>query len=111
MKNEKLTEYELKLCKRVKYALLHNQKERLLVYVSSVAKSGMSRTLRFTFIDSDGQPLCLDYLLSKIVGTRTKHGLRVRGCGMDMIFHTLECFLSANKVKNAYTFAHNYTLI
>lgn len=111
MKNEKLTEYELKLCKEVKNALVHGKKNKILVYVVDVAKSGMSRRLRFTFIDKHGNVCYLDYLLSKFCGTLTDEGLRVRGCGMDMIFHTLECFLSACGVKNPYHYAGNYTRI
>ena len=113
MKNEKLTEYEMKLCKEMKRALLANKREKMLVYVKSVSRSGMSRNLRFTFIDKYGTPVYPEYLFNKLgIGYYTKDGaLRVRGCGMDMIFHTLECFLFCCGVKDAYKWAHNYTQI
>lgn len=114
MKNEKLTEYELKLANEIKRALLKNKRRKLLVYVHHVAPSGMSRTLRFTFIDSYGDPINADYIISKVAGeTRTHDGVRVKGCGMDMIFATLNCFLIGMGVKNSESFkyASNYTMI
>jgi hypothetical protein len=113
MKKEKLTEYELKLANEIKRALLNNKRDKMLVYISRVSKSGMSRNIRFTFIDSYGSPVYPDYIFSKLgIGTYTgEYGIRVRGCGMDMVFHTLDCFLSCMGVKDAYKWAHNYTMI
>ena len=112
MKNEKLTEFEVKLCKKVKKALVTKKGGKMLVYVRSVAPSGMSRTLRFNFVNAKGDIYYMDYLISKFCGIYTKEGgVRVRGCGMDMIFHTLECFLAGNGVKEAYKYAGNYTLL
>lgn len=114
MKNEKLTEYELKLAKEIKRALLKNKRRKMLVYVHHVAPSGMSRTLRFTFIDSYGDPLNADLIISKVAGeTRTYDGVRVKGCGMDMIFATLNCFLIGMGVKpsESFKYASNYTMI
>ena len=44
-------------------------------------------------------------------GKYSHEGLTVGGCGMDMVFHTLECFLQAQGVKDAYHYAGNYKLI
>lgn len=112
MKNKKLTDTELKLNNAIKNALIKGKREKVIVYVKSVSSSGMSRNLRFAFVDK-GAVLYPNYLFSKLgIGTFTKEGsLRVKGCGMDMIFHTLDLFLQINKVKDAYKFAKNYTLI
>lgn len=114
MKNEKLTEWELKAAKEMKRALIKNQRNRVLVYIKSVSRSGLSRCLRFTFLDSYGDPLNMDSIVAKVTGERnTDKGVFVKGCGMDMIFSTLNCFLIGMGVdpKEAHFFACNYKQI
>ena len=56
------------------------------VILRNVARSGMSRTMDF-FV---GDYHCITWLISELgIGTLTKNGLRVGGCGMDMGFHTV----------------------
>ena len=59
--------------------------------VESVARSGMSRTISFYMIE--GGELCnITGAIGEVTGhsrDRLTGGLRVRGCGMDMVWHTL----------------------
>lgn len=112
MKNEKLTDTELKLNNAIKNALVKGKKEKIIVYVKRVSSSGFSRKLRFAFVDN-GKVLYPNYLFSSLgIGTLTKDGsIRVIGCGSDIIFQTLYKFLQINKVKDANKFAKNYTFI
>ena len=59
--------------------------------VESVAKSGMSRTISFYMIE--GCELCnITGAIGEVTGhsrDRRTGGLRVRGCGMDMVWHAL----------------------
>ena len=76
--------------------------------VEHVSRSGMSRVISFRV------PMLADdktsangvrfgfyhvtHLFSKVLGwpmTPIRDGLRVQGCGMDMIFHTLDCVVQA----------------
>lgn len=58
--------------------------------VRKVSASGMSRTIDFYAVGEDRQPDYLTGYFARVLGwTRTNRGLRVNGCGMDMIFHTV----------------------
>lgn len=62
--------------------------------VSSVSKTRMSRTIRFYAI-RDGEPQWITGHMSNVLGwplrdVRGHDDLRVNGCGMDMIGHTVE---------------------
>ena len=58
--------------------------------VRTVAKSGMSRRIYFYKLTADG-PLYLTGRFAALAGTDDfDGGLRVNGCGMDMIFATVD---------------------
>ena len=64
--------------------------DTIYTIVTGVARSGMSRTIRF-FKISDGEILSLDYNVARALGWRIKdRGVHVEGCGMDMGFHAVE---------------------
>jgi hypothetical protein len=72
--------------------LLENLKPGVEVYttVKSVAKSGMSRTMKL-YIVRDGRVCGITYSAAVVLGEALcKDGtLRVHGCGMDMGFETV----------------------
>ena len=113
MKNNKITleDYEVKAAKQAKAVLMKKQKGVILATIKSVARSGMSRRISFALIKNN-EVLILDGVISKLTGFKDSHeGLTVGGCGMDIVFHTLECFLQAQGVKDACHYAGNYKLI
>lgn len=60
--------------------------------VRSVAKSGMSRVISFYKCDNEGPRYLTGYMGKALGYTRVdgaRGGLRVSGCGMDMIFATV----------------------
>ncbi len=68
--------------------LLNSQ---FFVNIISVAKSGMSRKIRI-YVLKDNRLLDCTYAISKIIRRsydRKNHGIKVTGCSMNMIFHTL----------------------
>ena len=59
--------------------------------VESVSRSGMSRTISFYMIEG-GELWNITGAIGEVTGLardRRTGGLRVRGCGMDMVWHTL----------------------
>ena len=59
--------------------------------VESVDKSGMSRTISFYMVEG-GELRNITGAIGEVTGhsrDRLTGGLRVRGCGMDMVWHTL----------------------
>lgn len=84
-----------------KDSLLDTLKEGDTVYgiVRSVARSGMSRRIDFYKLTNEG-PLYLTGRFAQVLGTDDYDGgLRVNGCGMDMIFATVENVASHLKLK------------
>lgn len=111
MKNEKLSEFQVKLLQRVKKALVNRKGGKVFATVRHVSKSGMSRVISFMYVDNKGGVYYLDGLFETLLNKKYDEkyrGLRIGGCGMDMIFHTLEQVLSSLKVKDAYQYAENY---
>ena len=91
---------ELRDLKRLLKSCKNN---KVIATVKHVSKSGMSRIISFSIQDKKtGFLYSLNYSFSKILGyTLTNDGLRVGGCGMNMIFHCLYCVNSSafyNKV-------------
>lgn len=105
-----LSEFDLNLCKKIKRALITGKGGQIAAFVVRVAPSGMSRIIRFKFVDNKGNIYNIDHIVSQFVGTRTEDGVRVGGCGMDMIFASIYNFLSGLGVKDAYKFAR-YTML
>lgn len=60
--------------------------------VKSVAKSGMSRTMKLSVV-IDGRIQDITYSTAVILGDPTQKdgSIRVHGCGMDMGFHIVYC--------------------
>lgn len=113
MKNKgikNLSEFDLELCKKIKRALKTGKGGQIAAFVVRVAPSGMSRTIRFKFIDNKGNIYHIDHIISQFIGTRTEEGVRVAGCGMDMIFASICNLLSGLGVKDSFKFAR-YTML
>jgi len=55
--------------------------------VRAVARSGMSRTIDFYALEGGELRWLTGYMANAGIGTRTSNGVRVTGCGMDMVFH------------------------
>lgn len=66
--------------------------------IPSVARSGMSRTMRVYVDGPDGLRYVTGYV-AKVLGWALKYGgqdaIVVKGCGMDMTFHLLDCVCGA----------------
>lgn len=109
MKNRKieLTDWEKHVLAVIpQFADCH---DLFLVNVTSVAKSGMSRTMQIflnpavqngnhrlgeLFSDAE-RPMRITHLVAKVLGyPETDKGLRVSGCGMDMVFAVLSDFIT-----------------
>lgn len=71
---------------------------RIIVSIPRVSKSGMSRVIHFGEIrvsdDGRGMVWNFDYFFSKFGYRYERDGLRVHGCGMDMIYATLDSIAS-----------------
>ena len=62
--------------------------------VVRVSASGMSRQVRLYFVPKDGNITDITYWSAKALewgygGEGYRNGIRVSGCGMDMLFHTI----------------------
>ena len=73
------------------------KENRMINVIGSVAKSGMSRTIKFTscerYVSNDNEYYQRNYsCLFKALGYKESYNSRayfkISGCGMDMIFHT-----------------------
>ena len=107
--------------------------QELLAVINSVSRSGMSRRIEFYGI-SKATPHApqritrIGWSIAKVIDWSydvNKGGILVKGCGMDMIFHTLYTFnvvsariksptkttqeLYSNKTANGYWFPTSYT--
>ena len=70
--------------------------DTIYTVIRHVSTSGMQREISIRMIDG-GRIISLDWLVSNALGYRIgKHnGLVVKGCGMDMGFHLVDCILRA----------------
>ena len=74
---------------------MNPQKDNTIVAsVKHVSSSGMSREIGFAMITSQGHLFNMTYCMSKLAECKLNdnHTIRVGGCGMDMIFHSLYNF-------------------
>jgi hypothetical protein len=80
-----------------------NTRELFICTIPHVSQSGMSRDIRFGIIYK-GQFVNVTYLVCKLMKSKmSKHdAYRVGGCGMDMIFHSLETFMSRLGIDKAW---------
>lgn len=63
----------------------------IIYTIKNVSKSGMSRTASFAVLH-DNEVHDLNFYLIELLNlkaTKNIYGVRLRGCGMDMIFHTI----------------------
>ena len=77
--------------KQLKEIMQRCKDKRCYAIVRRVSSSGMSRTVHFAAIDKKGNYYNIDNMIHRITGYKYDNfdGLRVGGCGMDMIFNTL----------------------
>ena len=64
---------------------------KIIYTIKNVSKSGMSRTASFAVLHNNAI-YDLNHYLIKLLdfkATSNIYGVRLRGCGMDMIFHTI----------------------
>lgn len=80
----------IQLLKEIKESMKNSINGKILATVKSVSSSGMSRNVSFHYITKEGLIFNFNYKISKILGYRlTDKGVRIGGCGMDVIFNTL----------------------
>lgn len=101
-------------CFGKKYEVPYTFKEKSTVIASikSVAKSGMSRTIAFYMIENN-QIIDITQVIAQVLGhtLQRDYTIRVRGCGMDMIFATLSAFASRiGFKKDPYWCEHYYRI-
>jgi hypothetical protein len=67
--------------------------EAVTVYavIRSVAASGMSRVIDF-YVMVNNQPQCISFNVGVVLGWKMHkdRGIIVSGCGMDMVYHTVD---------------------
>lgn len=82
-------------------AIKARQGKNVAAYVVKVSRSGMSRRIKYFLVEEDDiKPI------TWIMGGDMDKGLRLQGCGMDMIAHGLDCFYRENAIDT--NFAYNY---
>ena len=82
-------------------AIKAKQGKNVAAYVTSVSRSGMSRRVKYFLVEEDDiKPI------TYIMGGDMDKGLRLNGCGMDMIAHGLDCFYRDSGINPQ--FAYNY---
>ena len=86
---------------------------KIYAIVRSVARSGMSRTMSF-FMVEDGELINITHVVARVCWYRFNKDnwtIRVNGCGMDMIAHTLDVFASKLGFKNTPSWVEHYGTI
>lgn len=93
---------KLEALNQLKNVMLKCKDKKCFAIVKSVSSSGMSRVIHFVAITKNGDIYNLDNMIHKITGDNFKDydGLRVYGCGMDMIFNTLYNVNSYARIYN-----------
>ena len=92
MKKEKNTTEKIATLKQLKDIMRKCKDKRCFAKVTHVSNSGMSRTIHFLAVTKNGNIYNLDGMIHNITGDNfdsNYNGLRVYGCGMDMIFKTM----------------------
>ena len=87
---------------QLKEIMQKTKNKRVYATVLHVSNTGMSRVIKFIAITKQGDVYNLNNLIHRITGYKhdpNYYGLRVYGCGMDMIFHTL---YNVNSIAYAY---------
>lgn len=82
----------LQALKQLKEIMQKTKNKRVYATVLHVSNTGMSRVIKFMVVTRRGNVLNINNLIHRITGYKhdnNYYGLRVYGCGMDMIFNTL----------------------
>ena len=97
----KKQQQKIELLKELKNITSKIKDKRLCATITRVSNSGMSRCMRFFYQDKKtGYLYDITWKINNILGyTWTDEGMRVGGCGMDMIFHVL---YSLNSLAKSY---------
>lgn len=77
---------------QLKKIMNHCDNKKVYATVLHISSTGMSRVIKFIAITKRGKVYNLNNIIHNITGyawDRSYYGLRVYGCGMDMIFNTL----------------------
>ena len=83
---------------------------KIYAIVRSVARSGMSRTMSFYMVE-DGELINITHVVAEVCGYKLNEDnwtIRVRGCGMDMIFATLDHFAKGLGFKDTPEWVNHY---
>jgi len=96
-----LTDYEKKIVTHIKRN--RDKGDLFIANIPHVSASGMSRHIKFAIIYK-GKFLNVTYLIAKILGKKLNRNdvITVQGCGMDMIFATLESLYASLGYDRAY---------
>jgi hypothetical protein len=105
----KLTDWQKQHIKYTYNAIL---KGNIIAHIVSVNKTGMSRKIKFYYIRKNRIERATDainFLLNEVIDYSViDKGLKVNGCGMDMIFHTLYNCLEYDKARK---WSQNYNVL
>jgi hypothetical protein len=92
-----LTEYQAALMCEIydtqMKAAAQRKPARIVATVASVSASGMSRRVKFGYINKLGEFIDVTRLFADLYGSKMRSsysGFTVRGCGMDMLFAVLD---------------------
>lgn len=102
--NIELTDYQkdiIAFLKRNK-----NKRDLFIATIPHVATSGMSRDIKLA-VFYKGEFTNITWLVAKIMGKKLskREAINIGGCGMDMIFATLENFYSCLGVKQPWKYS------
>lgn len=82
---------ELKNAKDQLISLL-SETDIIYTVLRSVSKSGLSRSISFYVVDNNKEIVNINYYIKTLLGykfNKTRDGLIVKGCGMDMGYHVV----------------------
>lgn len=100
----------LQALKQLKKIMLKCKDKRCYASVLHVSSSGMSRVIHFVAITKRGDVYNLDGMIHNITDynfDNNYYGLRVGGCGMDMIFHVLYTVNTYARIYNVIKKSNN----
>lgn len=99
MKN--ISTYENDIIKHLKRN--RNKRDVIIANIPHVAASGMSRHIKLATIYK-GEFVNITWLAAKLLNKKLNKNdaLTISGCGMDMIFHTIDCLYSALGFEHGY---------
>lgn len=104
-----LQDWEIEQINRFKKAVIKSKGRCVIASVVSVARSGMSRKIKFAYVSKD--EIYNIYHILELIGYKMNQDGSVtrRGCGMDMIFDTLYGLYHSLGIKDYSSFACHYS--